>query len=208
MPPANAENSKPAMVAPTVQPDAKLSAAEKSAWQSSMTEVKRLIGQHQFAEAEKRLTAALGTAKLPVQVTQIEHLNQALTFVRDIRQEIVNAIAGLGAAENLKIGTSTIASFVEGNAERIVVKVSGERREYRLEEMPVAMALALADLKLDPQHATSLARKGAFILVHPKNNTTLERGKQMLQEAATAGAISMELAKFYEDDYGLAQWGN
>lgn len=195
----------PSKTLPVVSSEAKLTAAEKQAWLVGMTEARQWIGQHKFEESEKRISELRAAAKMRLQLEQAERLHQVHSFVKDIRKEISDAINEMEAAENFKIGTSTIASFVEGNNSKIIVKVSGERREYSLEEMPIPMALALVDRKLDPLHATSLARKGAYIMVHPKNSTMLARGKQMLQEAATAGAISMELARFYEDDYSLAE---
>jgi hypothetical protein len=208
--PATAAEPKPtgdakpeAPAAPAAEPE--LTSDEKKAWEKGMTQAKDLIGKQDFTAAEERLAELKPTAKTTVQRGQLERLEQVLGFVKDIRQAMVDAIASLGPADTFKIGSSTMAAFVEGNAQKITVRVSGERRSYPLEEIPVAMAIGLVDLKLDVAHATTLARKGAYIVMHPKNKTTLERGKQMLQEAADAGAISQELAKFYEDDYSLGQ---
>lgn len=184
--------------------DAKLTREDKLAWRGAMNEAKTLIGGHDFSQAEKKFAELKEMAKTAVQREQLQRLEEISGFVKDIHQAMVEAIGGLSAAETFKIGTSTIAAFVEGDESRITVRVSGMTRAYRLEEMPVPLGLALVDLKLDNAQAATLARKGAYILMHPNNRTTLKHGQQMLDEAAAAGAISPELARFYEDDTSLA----
>ena len=188
----------------TKLPDASLTAAEKQAWADGMLEAKKLIANHDFEAAQQKLDSLKASAKTAQQRGQWERLGQVNELMRDARQAIVAAISALDAAETFKIGKSTVASFIEGDASKITVQISGRDQSYALPEMPVAMGLALIDLKLDVAHANSLARKGAYIMLHPKNTLALQRGRQMLNEAADAGAISAELAKFYEDDYSLS----
>jgi hypothetical protein len=195
-----------------VMADAKLSRQDKQAWQAGMNEAKKLIGEHDFEGAEQKLAQLRQMAKTAVQREQLSRIEQIGGLVKEARQAISDAITGMAAAETVKIGTSTVASFIEGDQSKITIRVSGERRSYAIEEMPVPLGLALMDLKLDMAQATTLARKGAYIVMycatHPSNKTMLPRGKQMLDDAAAAGAITPELAKFYEDDTSLAAVGN
>lgn len=195
-----------------VMADAKLSRQDKQAWQAGMNEAKKLIGEHDFKGAEQKLAQLRQMAKTAVQREQLSRIEQIGGLVKEARQAISDAITGMAAAETVKIGTSTVASFIEGDQSKITIRVSGERRSYAIEEMPVPLGLALMDLKLDMAQATTLARKGAYIVMycatHPSNKTMLPRGKQMLDDAAAAGAITPELAKFYEDDTSLAAVGN
>ena len=188
--------------------DGALTKEDKVAWQSGMNEARGLISKHEFAAAEKKMAELKESAKTGLQREQLDRLGQVNGFVKEFHQAMVDAITGLAAADTFKIGKSTTASFIEGDASGIKVRISGKNHAYTLDEMPVPMGLALVDLKLDVAHATTLARKGAYIVLHPKNQLALARGKQMLRDAAAAGAISMELAGFYEDDYDLSQVGN
>lgn len=195
-----------------VMADAKLSRQDKQAWQAGMNEAKKLIGEHDFEGAEQKLAQLRQMAKTAVQREQLSRIEQIGGLVKEARQAISDAITGMAAAETVKIGTSTVASFIEGDQSKITIRVSGERRSYAIEDMPVPLGLALMDMKLDMAQATTLARKGAYIVMfcatHPSNKTMLPRGKQMLDDAAAAGAITPELAKFYEDDTSLAAVGN
>ncbi|MGN6547441.1 MAG: hypothetical protein ACTHK7_20480 [Aureliella sp.] len=193
---------------PVPAADPELTGQEKAAWQKGMTKARDLIGAHKFEAAEQQLADLKSAAKTSQQRGQLERLEQVLGLVKDFRQAMQHAIAGLGAAETFKIGKSTVASFVEGDDEKITVRVAGQRRSYPLEEAPVPLGLGLADLKLDVESPTTLACKGAYIVTHENNRMTLDQGKQMLQAAADAGAITPELAKFYEDDYSLAKPAN
>ncbi len=192
----------PAMAAAA---DAKLTKEDKQAWQRSMTEVKAALSKLDSTKAYAKLDSLKTAAKTKLQREQLERMNEVTGFIKDVRDAMVGAIGKLSGADTFRIGTSTEAAFVEGDDKHIVVRVAGERRAYLLEDMPVGMGEALLDLKLDVAHANSLARKGAYILLHPKNTQAMGRGKSMLAEAAAAGAISAELARFYEDDYSLAQ---
>jgi hypothetical protein len=183
--------------------DVQLTSADKEAWQKAMLTARGLIGELEFESADKQLESLAGSAKTAVQREQLERLKQIGLLVREAQQAMVQAIQGLSAAETFQIGTSTQASFVEGDATQITVKVAGQNRTFTFKEIPLAMAMALVDLKLDVVAATTKARKGAFVLVHPKNKTMLERGKQWMLEAADAGAITKEVAQFYNDDYSV-----
>lgn len=200
------ETSAPEPVAPAPA-DVTLTRDEKQFWLTGMVTAKASIAKFEFEQADKQLAQLEQAAKTGLQRAQLERLQQIAGFEKEIRQAMVDAIESFDAAEEFKIG-STIASFVEGDDSKIIVRVTGERRSFALPDVPVAMGLALVDRKPDVPHADMLARKGAYILLHPKNKAMLQRGKQMLQEAAAAGAISMELARFYEDDYALSQSSN
>ncbi len=191
--------------APAPPPDMPLTANDKKAWKEGMEQVRTLIGQQKFDDVNKKLTELKSTAKTPLQREQHERLQEVAKLVQEFHEAMIAAIEGLSGADTFKIGTSTIASFVEGNREKLTVRVSGDRKSYSLPDVPPAMAIALVDLKLDIAHATSLAKKGAYIMTHPKNKAMIERGKQMLNEAASAGAIPRELAVFYDDDYSLSK---
>lgn len=212
---APATSSEPSTTPGSTEPatsaantDVKLTREDKEVWQKGMTEAKEAIASWQFDRADKRLVELKEKAKTALQREQLERLQTVSGFVKEFRKAMIDAIAGLGAAETFKIGSSTIASFVEGDETKITVRVSGDRRSYALKDVPVNMGVALANLKLDSAQASAVARRGAYILMHPKNSGMLKQGKQMLQEAAAAGAISQELAHFYEDDYSLSQLPN
>ncbi|MCC6509719.1 MAG: hypothetical protein IT423_11460 [Pirellulaceae bacterium] len=214
--PATAPQSPAPMTPPTTAPptpapqanapaeDARLTNQDKQKWQAGMVAVRDSLGKLDIGEAETRLAELQATAKTNLQRTQHGRLLEVAGLVKTARDAIVGAIQGLDSAESFKVGGSTEAVFIEGDDTRLAVRVSGRQHAYPLAEIPVAIGSALIDLNMDVAHAKTMASKGAYIMLGPKNKLLLPKGKQLLQEAAAAGAISSEVAQFYEDDYSLA----
>ena len=86
----------------------------------------------------------------------------------------------------------------------ISLQIRGRKQTFKLTELQVGVANALVDLKMDTAHPTSLARKAAFALVHPKtNDLALKRGREQMAEAAGAGAVEADMATIFDEDYSL-----
>ncbi len=189
--------------APEPAPEPVLTDEDKAAWQQQMQELRVLLGQQQYAEAERRFSAALELAKHSQQKAQLERLQLVGGLAKQFHAALVDAILGLSAGETFKV-KSTDVSYVEGSQSHIVIRMLGRNQSYDLVEIPVGLAMGLADLRLDSVHASTPAKKAAFIILHPNNNRlVLEQAREMLAEAVTAGVVPEEAAAIFDDDYQL-----
>jgi hypothetical protein len=185
---------------------AALTAEQKAAWQAGLEEAKASMGQMQFDNAKQQLSALRDQAKTPRQRDQLRRMEQVEQLTREFHTAVVAAIGSLGPAEVIRVGSTTEAPFIEGSPTSITVRIQGRTRRFALPEMPVGLALGLANLKLDSAHPTSLAKKGAFIFVHPESKAdNFKTGKRFLTEAAQAGAVPDDLPLIFDDSFELGE---
>ncbi len=203
--PVTMEPTTPPTPEPSPEPTAEpvLTGAEKSKWSKSMKELLKTLGNQDFATAKKQLAESEALARTQLQKEQYKRIAILARLTEEFHENLVDAIAGLGVAETFKIGSSE-ASFIEGNEYGISLQIRGRKQTFKLTELQVGVANALVDLKMDTAHPTSLARKAAFALVHPKtNDLALKRGREQMAEAAGAGAVEADMATIFDEDYSL-----
>lgn len=169
-----------------------------------MKEVLKTLGMQDFKAAKEQLTAAESLAKTQLQRDQLKRLTSVAKLTEEFHGFLVDAINGLGAAETFKVGRSLEASFVEGSAKAISVKIRGNVQTFALTELQIGLAMGLVDLKMDTEHPNSLARKAAFTLVHPKTNAlALKAAREQMAAAAAAGAVDADMRTVFDEDYSL-----
>ncbi len=190
---------------PTPPPaDAVLTPAEKAAWNRAMKETLKTLGLQNFKVAKEQLSASESLAKTQVQRDQLKRLAAVAKLVEEYHGFLIDAIASLGPAETFKIGGSSEASFIEGTETAVSLKIRGRATTFALTELQIGVANGLVDLKMDMEHPTSLARKAAFALVHPKTNgLALKAAREQLAMAAAAGAVAADLPNVFDEDYSL-----
>lgn len=200
--PETAETPKPE-AATDAKPEApvKLTEKEKKAWQEQMKRVRAALAKLDPASSEKQIAELTPQAKTAEQKSQLATLEQAVGFIRKAREAMVAGIGGLESAETLKVGNTELA-FVEGDETHVVFRNGGRRQEYRLDMMPAGIGTTLMRLEPNLVDAKLEAAIGVYIMVQAKApGAKVAEGKKLLEDAAAAGAISKELAKFYEEDF-------
>ncbi len=194
--PAMAEKGEPAA-------EVKLTGKEQRAWQEVMKATRAGLSKLDPVGSEKQIAELTPLAKTPQQKAQLATLEQAVALIRKAREGIVAGIKGMEGGETFMVGNSTELAFVEGDETHIVVHNKAKRQDFKLDAMPAGMGMALMKLKPNVIDANYSAAMGAYAMVHPKNNLVAAEGKKLLEEAASAGAISKEVSQFYADDYKL-----
>ncbi len=193
--------SQPADVPPA---DPELKPAEKLAWSKAMKETLKTLGMQNFKAAKEQLAASEKLARTQLQREQHKRLSTIATLTEEFHGFLVDAVTGLGAAETFKVGRSLEASFIEGNEKEVSVKIRGQVQTFALTELQIGLAMGLVDLKMDVEHPTSLARKAAFTLVHPKTNgLALKSAREQMVAAAAAGAVEPDMPDVFEENYLL-----
>jgi hypothetical protein len=180
-----------------------LTADQKTQWQEHMKEVRKVLGQQDFAKAKELLQKAESLAQTPVQTAQLQRLKTTGTFSQEFHQALVKSIQSLGAGESFKV-QSTDVSFVGGDAEKVTIRMRGQNQTFALTKILPGLAYAIADLQLDQVHPSTLAKKAAFTLLHPNNNAlVLDRARKMMAEAEEAGVVPVGTSSVFDDDYSL-----
>jgi uncharacterized protein with von Willebrand factor type A (vWA) domain len=161
------------------------------------------LGTREFEKAKSLLTEAAALAKSPEQQRQLERLTVIAPLVEQFQVALRSATDSMaGGGEVIKVLEQEI-SFVEAQENMLIVRNKGTNSRYKWNEIPVLLAFAFADLKLD-QSPKSSAIKAAYAAVHPKTNDAMrEKARKLMQSAATAGAVPENTHEVFDDDYSL-----
>ncbi len=185
-------------------PEPVLTEDEKQAWNEIMSTTRGLIGDQAYANAQKQLLQATGMAKSSEQRAQLERLSMIAKLAEEFHTALVSAVTALEAGEMIKVKTKEVV-VVEVSPEKIIIESEGRRTEtYQLTDIPIGLAYALADLKLDLVHPSSKARKAAFCLVHPRSNEiVMVNAREMMAEVIAAELVPEDFMKVFDEDYSL-----
>lgn len=194
-------SSSPAMGSPMAEV-VSLNETEKQQWRDLMNQARLALGATEFGQAEQLLATATTLAKVPKQKEQLSRLKTVAELSRHFDDALESALSGMMAGEVITTGSLTVA-FVEYDGQRLVVKIRGDSRRFPRGELPINLAHALADLKLD-QSPRSTAAKAAFVAVHTKSNENATQSAiKMLQNAAAGEAVPADTFRIFTDDYLL-----
>lgn len=169
---------------------------ERQQWTDGMLAVRTAIGQQQFTQATAQLDSLRRLAKTPIQTQQLSRLVTLEQLAQRFRQALDKALASMGAAETFSFGNSNLASFVEADGDRVILRIEGRNRTFAMPELPVEIAFAIVDMAMDREHPKSLAAKAAFILFHPvaqADDRAVKRAQQMMVAAVAAGAVPPDM---------------
>jgi hypothetical protein len=179
-----------------------------AALSKSLTTARTAIGEQNYEIATAELTKASGLSKVPAHVARIERLQQLNHYSTEFRKALRESTKSLKAGQTVMVKTTAVG-VVEtfANEDKIILRVAGMNRTYRFADLPVGLAVAIADLWLDPKEQSSLLIKAAFVLGHKSaNEDTLSKARQWLEEAK--GALPepvSQLAPVLEDKYDNLQ---
>ncbi|MDX1925674.1 MAG: hypothetical protein SFV81_04110 [Pirellulaceae bacterium] len=189
---------------PAPAPDPVLTDADKAKWSKGMKELLKTLGNQDFVNAKKQLTDLEPLAVTQLQKDQYKRISTLARLTEEYYGFLTDAIRGLGATETFKIGGSSEAAFIDGNETAVSLRIRGKNQTFKLTELQIGVAHGLVDLKMDVAHPSSLARKAAFVLVHPKtNDLALKRAREQMAEAAGAGAVEADMTAIFDEDYSL-----
>jgi hypothetical protein len=164
------------------------------------------LSELNFAEAKPHLAQAQALARLPAHREAATRLKGLAAHAERFQTAIADAVQGLKSGESFRVGTSTEVAFVEATPGKVTLRVSGMNRTYPLAELPVGLAMALADLKLPASDPATKLAKGAYLALHKVPDPAAkardeEKAKALWKEAASEGAEIAELEAALNDNY-------
>jgi hypothetical protein len=155
----------------------------QKAFAEAVADLRFSMSEHDVAGARKHLQAAAANAQTPEERGEIDRLDTLLGHLEEFWKGMSRVVAGLESAEVLPVG-ETFVAIVEVSPEQLTIKVEGQLRTYRIDQMPSRLVQALAGARLADDPATK-ALVGTYFLVDPDGDPA--RTRQLWQEAAQAG---------------------
>jgi hypothetical protein len=192
--------------APPPVPTPRVTRSEVEALIKSLERAKAALSEQNFDVADQELATAGSLARLPKHQKAVDRLKDVTGYVKQFRQAVVAAIAGMQAGESFQVGSSTQVAFVSGSANEVTLRIAGSNRRFALSDLPPQLALDLSDFKLASNNPTSRVVKGAYLLVHKQPDAELkqkelERAQTLWDEAVKEGADIEYLMPFLTDNY-------
>jgi hypothetical protein len=160
------------------------------------------LGEQNFEEADKQLAIAEPLAKLPEHQAKYQRLKEVANYVKQFRQAVAEAVAEMEAGETFKVGTSTMVVVVETFPDKIIIRSLGQNKTYPFQDLPVGLAVAIVDMKLDTSAPANRVIKGAYLAVDKRGDSVaLDKAKAFWEEAQLGGVDVNHLMPFLSDKY-------
>lgn len=173
---------------------------------NTLKNAKAAIGEFNFSQAQADLAKAEKFARLKEHQAKLARLKEVAGYVQQFQERLILAATGVDGGESFKVGTSTVVGMVEADQQQVVLRIAGQNRTYQYSELPPALAVALADMKLEGSDPVSRVLKGAYIACHKKANPDqLRQAKAWWDEATLGGADVTHLIPFLTDSYDLVK---
>lgn len=168
----------------------------------ALTTAKIALGEQNFEEADKQLALAEPLAKLPEHQAKYQRLKEVADYVKQFRGAVAEAVAGLDAGATFKVGTSTMVVVVETFPDKIIIRSLGQNKTYPFQDLPVGLAVAIVDMKLDTAAPANRVIKGAYLAVDKRGDSVaLDKAKAFWEEAQLGGIDTTHLMPFLSDKY-------
>ena len=202
-PPPTPTPTPPPAPAPVPEPAPPLITKQEAiALGKALTTAKIALGEQNFEEADKQLALAEPLAKLPEHPAKYQRLKEVANYVKQFRGAVAEAVAGLEAGATFKVGTSTMVVVVETFPDKIIIRSLGQNKTYPFQDLPVGLAVAIADMKLDTAAPANRVIKGAYLAVDKRGDSVaLEKAKAFWEEAQLGGVDTTHLLPFLSDKY-------
>jgi curved DNA-binding protein CbpA len=185
----------------SVRPTQPLTESEKADLGVALTAARTAILDGQFEQFEKIMNDQVAIPLDPILTAKIQRLDQFGQLLRIFDSALGSAIDSLSASETIAVQGSEF-SFVESNADSIVVRIAGSNQEFSRNRMPLGLTLALADLKLDRLAGIDVGARGVFCLVAGRKNFSAKsKADEFLDRAIKSGQVREDIRETLVDTY-------
>ncbi len=188
--PRPAPSDDPVMVAqrpPENDNPSNVDPAKSAAFRQAMAQVRGLLGAREVEEAKKKLAASKPLVASDDNATELARTELLADYVGKFWDGVRESLKSLQVTDELRYG-GMVAAVVASDTSGITLHTPGKNHEFTLKNMPVALAMTLAQRWFDQSPANKLML-GAFQAVDPQGSR--EEARQFW-ESATAGGASAE----------------
>lgn len=172
-----------------------------------LNDAKAALAKFEFPKLDEFIPAAEKLARTPETKGLVDRLSNLATHAAECRSAIVEAIQALkgGDEVELKNTAKTRFSVVEVGPNKFLIRMNGNNRNYTYDNLPMGLAMGMADRRLSTSDPSNLARKGAYLAVmywaDRSSPKPLQEAKEMFSEAKLGGVDTDALEAVLEDDY-------
>jgi hypothetical protein len=186
---------------PTTEPATDMSEDDKKSLAESLTKARDSLAKQDFETFHAEMEKALKLSKSPEFKDKYRRLNQLGQLHEQFVQALGDGLKRLKGGSELKVG-SAIVAIVEVKPDSIVIRHQGMRKEYSLDNIQVALALAIADPALDKTRPIDVAARGVFCLIHPtKTSLNEKQGSKFIEQVIASDEIDDDLLEALTDTY-------
>lgn len=161
----------------------------RKAFIQALDDARFSMSEHDLEFARRYVEQAAAAAQTQPEQAELSRLKTLLMHLEEFWVGMRRVVAGLEATEVLPVGETYIA-VVEAGPEELIIKVEGQLRRYRVDQMPSSLTRALADARLADDPATKVL-VGTYLAVDPDGD--LARARQLWEQAAEGGVDTSEL---------------
>lgn len=172
-----------------------------------LNQAKTAMTKFDFPKLDEIFPAAEKLAHTAETKGLVDRLSTLAMNAAECRAAIVESIRALkgGDEVELKNSAKTRFSVVEVAENKFTIFMSGQRRSFTYDNLPMGLAVGLADRRLSTTDPSNLGRKGAYlVLVYWADRTSpkpLQAAKEMFNEAKLGGVDTDDLLAVLDDDY-------
>ena len=141
------------------------------------------LGERKPDAAKEHIAEAGELAASKEQMRLVASFEVLETHVAAFWEAVGEGMKGLEEAGELQVG-STLVSIVEASDELLVIRVNGQNRRYKADQLPAGVAVAIAKKWFDDRPDNKVIL-GAFYFVNPRSDVA--DAKRLWEEAAGGG---------------------
>jgi hypothetical protein len=157
--------------------------AEESLRQT-LIEARQAVGERKFELARAKVESVRKSAGGTAIETEIERVDALVQYVEGFWKGVDEQIKGLAVGDQTTLRDKTVG-VVDKDAEKLILRVDGENRTYARDDLPIGVAIGLAEAWFNQDDPASKIFLGSIHLVHPKGDR--DKARALWQQAAVAG---------------------
>jgi len=170
----------------------------------ALTDARTALENHQYDQAISLLEKVEQLPMLPEHEEKFQRLQLLVQYARNFRTALSDAVAALQGGDEIPLGNNTAVGVVQTERDRITVRVAGANRIYPLDNLPVGLAIAIADQHLADSDPVSLVLKASYLAsVKGLRDDQLAKAREWFGEARQRGVDIGDLEKVLDDSYKL-----
>ena len=179
----------PPPTAPVAPPENPIDPGKQQVFQRAIGAARSALAARQLEIASTHLSQAKTAAQTEQEVVEADQVEALRAYVEAFWDSLRRQIPKLESGSELRVGQMMVI-VVEAGQSDVVLRVSGQNRRFSVNEMPHALAAALAE-QLFSKSSNAKVLRASFLIAEPKGDAN--RARQLLQEASQGGEEVDEL---------------
>ncbi|HVU86415.1 MAG TPA: hypothetical protein VHD36_03775 [Pirellulales bacterium] len=182
---------EPAMPAGAVEMPARPAAdesAQAAKVRQTLEKARNALARGELENVDQLLNLAMADAATDRLRGDVEGVRTLRSCVGSFNNAVRESLKTVTSNTELEYGGDVVIVVeVSRDRDRLVARIKGQNRDFRVEQLPADLAAALAERWLAKDDVNSRAFIGAYLTTTARNEY-VERGRAMLREAQAAGS--------------------